>query len=256
MLHLFSLPHPFSLSPHSLIFRNKVLAAARCDEGVSLRDLMKPERARVLRVLSALINLQKFKVEKLVWYKEQEEKKLEVLRRKEAAEGQHSDMRRRAEAEKSLRDAEQPAVASAQTHKRELEGMRNALSSQLEELRTSTKVTKEELLAAREASAGLVQRLGELKAQAEATRAMIVTSPAKVKAEVAGLEENTANEQRALDDLDVRRRIMSKRLEVVAKAEKDILKAMTLMGESEVGQRFCLHASFLCTRMLYPYCHI
>jgi hypothetical protein len=37
---------------------------------------MKPERARVLRVLSALINLQKFKVEKLVWYNEQQEKKV------------------------------------------------------------------------------------------------------------------------------------------------------------------------------------
>ena len=56
--------------------RNKVLAAARCDEGLSLRDLMRPERARVLRVLSALINLQKFKAEKLVWYQEQEEKKV------------------------------------------------------------------------------------------------------------------------------------------------------------------------------------
>jgi hypothetical protein len=37
---------------------------------------MKPERVRVLRVLSALINLQKFKVEKLVWYTEQEGKKV------------------------------------------------------------------------------------------------------------------------------------------------------------------------------------
>ncbi len=53
-----------------------MLAAARCDEGFSLRDLMKPERVRVLRVLSALINLQKFKVEKLVWYTEQEGKKV------------------------------------------------------------------------------------------------------------------------------------------------------------------------------------
>ena len=55
---------------------NKVLASARCDEGLSLRDLIKPERARVLRVLSALVNLQKFKVEKLMWYREQEEKKV------------------------------------------------------------------------------------------------------------------------------------------------------------------------------------
>jgi len=197
---------------------------------------MKPERARVLRVLSALINLQKFKVEKLVWYKEQEAKKLEVLRRKEAVEGQHADLRRRAEAEKSLRDAEQPAVASAQAHKRELESTRNSLSSQLEELRTSTKATKEELLAARETSGSLAQRLGDLKAQSEATRSMIVTSPAKVKAEVASLEESVAIDQRSLDELDVKRRVMMKRLEVVSKADKDVVKAMALMGESEVSK--------------------
>ncbi len=58
-----------------------MLAAARCDEGLSLRDLIKPERVRVLRVLSALINLQKFKVEKLVWYAEQEKKKVRAAGR-------------------------------------------------------------------------------------------------------------------------------------------------------------------------------
>ena len=61
---------------HFIRNMNKVLASARCDEGLSLRDLIKPERARVLRVLSALVNLQKFKVEKLIWYREQEEKKV------------------------------------------------------------------------------------------------------------------------------------------------------------------------------------
>jgi hypothetical protein len=41
--------------------------------------LIRPERARVLRVLSALVNLQKFKVEKLVWYTEQEKKKVRAV---------------------------------------------------------------------------------------------------------------------------------------------------------------------------------
>jgi hypothetical protein len=37
---------------------------------------MRPERPRVLRLLSALINLQKFKAEKLAWYAALEEKKV------------------------------------------------------------------------------------------------------------------------------------------------------------------------------------
>ncbi len=229
-------PHsPLPSPPTSFWHRNKVLASARCDEGFSLRDLIKPERARVLRVLSALVNLQKFKVEKLVWYRGQEEKKLEVVRRREAVEVQHGDLRRRAEAEKSLRDAEQPALAAAEAHKRELEHTRNALAARLEELRGSTKATKEELLGARDAAAALTTRVAELKAKAEATRGMIVSSPAKARAEVGALEEGVAGEQAALDGLDVVRRTVAKRLDVVAKAEKDVLKAITLMGESEVG---------------------
>ncbi len=54
---------------------NKVLLAARCDEGLSLRDIMRPEKQRVQRVLSALINLYKFRSEKLAWYEDNTQKK-------------------------------------------------------------------------------------------------------------------------------------------------------------------------------------
>lgn len=52
-----------------------MLLAARCDEGLSLRDIMRPEKQRVQRVLSALINLYKFRSEKLAWYEENTQKK-------------------------------------------------------------------------------------------------------------------------------------------------------------------------------------
>lgn len=116
--------------------RNKVLAAARCDEGLSLRDLMRPERARVLRVLSSLVNLQKFKVEKQLWYQGQEEKKvraagraaagvagcavglpshpshpqLAVAARREALEAQLLDCKRRSEAERCVTAAAAPCA--------------------------------------------------------------------------------------------------------------------------------------------------
>ena len=41
-----------------------------------MHDLMKPDRSRVLRILSALINFQKFKRDKLAWYEELEAKKV------------------------------------------------------------------------------------------------------------------------------------------------------------------------------------
>ena len=157
-----------------------------------------------------------------------------MLRRKEAVEQQHADVRRRVDAERSLRDAEQPAVAAAQAQRRELEGTRNELSAQLEELRTTTKSTKEGLLAARDSAQALAQRVADTKAAVEGARAMIVSSPEKARAEVAGLEEQVAHEQRALDDLDAQRRKVAQQQAVVAKADKDVIKAMTLMAEAEV----------------------
>lgn len=66
-----SAPSPHRAPPHHhhhTAGSNKVLSAARCDEGLTLRDVMKPERQRVQRVLSALINLFKFRAEKTDWY--------------------------------------------------------------------------------------------------------------------------------------------------------------------------------------------
>ncbi len=73
--HCSPLPQPTPTSSHPPPCSNKVLQAARCDEGFTLHDLMKPDRSRVLRILSALINFQKFKRDKLAWYEELEAKK-------------------------------------------------------------------------------------------------------------------------------------------------------------------------------------
>lgn len=101
---------------------------------------MRPERARVLRVLSSLVNLQKFKVEKQLWYQGQEEKKvraagraagraaagvagcavglpshpshpqLAVAARREALEAQLLDCKRRSEAERCVTAAAAPCA--------------------------------------------------------------------------------------------------------------------------------------------------
>ena len=143
-------------------------------------------------------------------------------------------MRRRVEAEKSLRDAEQPALAAAVAHKRDLEATRNELSARLEELRASTKVTKESLLAARDNAQGLAGKVAETKAGIEGAKAMIVSSPEKIRAEVENVEALVTQKQGALDGLDRQRRKLAQQLEVVAKADKDVIKAMKLMAEAEV----------------------
>jgi hypothetical protein len=110
------------------------------------------------------------------------------------------------------------------------------MSARLEELRSSSNAVKEEVSAQREAAQAQAQRIAELRSATEAQRSLMVSSPAKIKGEVQALSAAAEAEQRALDDLDARRRILGRQLEVVAKADKDITKAMTLMGEAEVSR--------------------
>jgi hypothetical protein len=159
---------------------------------------------------------------------------LEVLQRKEAIEAQHEDVKRRIEAERSLRDSEAPSISAAHGQRRDLEAQRNERSARLEDLRSSTKGTKEELIALRDDVLAQLARVAEGRGSAEATRAMIIASPEKIKAELVSLETAAEAEQSALDSAELRRRLIGRQLEVIAKAEKDVTKAMTLMSEAEV----------------------
>jgi kinetochore protein Nuf2 len=85
----------------------------------------------------------------------------------------------------------------------------------------------------REVKKELQKQLEASKEEAELRKAQIVSSPARLKSEIVSLEGLVAQEQRAVDELDEQKRILSRQLEVVAKAEKDINKAMLLMGEAE-----------------------
>jgi chromosome segregation ATPase len=176
-----------------------------------------------------------------------------VLARKEAIEAQHEDVKRRIDAERSLRDSEQPAIAAALAQRRELEAQRNERSAKLEDLRASTKGTKEELLALRDEVHATQVRVSETRATAEATRAMIITSPDKIKTELVTLEAAADAEQSALDAAELRRRLIGRQLEVIGKADKDVTKAMTLMAEAEVRRcrvRHCTRQSLAVTATL------
>ena len=161
-----------------------------------------------------------------------------MLQRKEAIESQTEDVKRRIEAERSLRDSEAASIAAAHAQRRDLEAQRNERSARLEELRSGTKGTKEELIALRDEVVAQQARVAEARIAVEATRGMIIASPEKIKAELVSLETAAEAEQSALDSAELRRRLTGRQLEVIAKADKDVTKAMTLMSEAEV-RVFC-----------------
>jgi kinetochore protein Nuf2 len=218
---------------HSLARSNKVLQAARCDEGFTLRDLMRPDRTRVLRILSALINLQKFRADKLAWYEELEARKTDLAAKKAAVLARQEEVRARIAQEHEARVAEQPAIDAVTAQRRELQEQLQRLRARDEAARAATSAQRQDILAVREAKKELQLQLEAAREEVEARRAQVVASPARLKAEIVTLETLVEQEQRAVDELDAQKRVLSRQLEVVAKAEKDVNKALLLMGEAE-----------------------
>ncbi len=93
---------------------------------------------------------------------------------------------------------------------------------------------KQEIVALREAKRDLVAQVEAIKAETSSKRGQIVSSPWRLKSEVAALETAVEHEQRAVDELDEAKRMYMRQLEVVSKADKDVAKALTLMAEAEV----------------------
>jgi kinetochore protein Nuf2 len=186
-----------------------------------------------MRVLSALINLQKFRADKLLWYEELEAQKLEVAHRTASVRARKDEVRARIAEEQALRAAEQPAIDAASAQRRELQEQLVRLRAKDEAARAATSAQRQEILALREAKKEILQQLEASKEEAELRRAQIVASPARLKSEIVSLEGLVEHEQKALDELDAQKRVLARQLEVVAKAEKDVNKALLLMGDAE-----------------------
>ncbi len=221
---------PFA--PVALLCRNKLLDAAHC-EPLTLRDLMRPPPQRTTRVLSALINLQKFKADRLEWYVELENRKMDLLQQKESLLAAHEDVRDRIAALRSLRDSEQPEIDA-------LTAKNATLAAELDRLRLIESTTRASASKTRDDIASLKVHIEEVHAATQATRAdtemkrsQIVSSPLRVKAEVGVLEAAVATEQAVVSQLDADKQMISRQMEIVAKADKDVNKAMTLMAEAE-----------------------
>jgi chromosome segregation ATPase len=114
-----------------------------------------------------------------------------------------------------------------------LEVQRDELTAKAQAIRSTTEAQKEQIRALKEQTGSLARSAEELRMAIEAKKSQIVSSPAKVKADVAGLASIVDSSQAALDSIEGEKRVLLRQKEVVAKATKDVNKAMTLMSEAE-----------------------
>jgi chromosome segregation ATPase len=134
----------------------------------------------------------------------------------------------------ALRAAEQPAIDQVTAQRKALKEELDKLMAKNEATRAAASADRDACAALREARRDLVAQTEAVKAEVEARRAQIVGSPWRLKNELAALETAVDSEQRAADDLDTHKRLIMRQVEIVAKADKDVVKALALMAEAEV----------------------
>lgn len=106
------------------------------------------------------------------------------------------------------------------------------MQRKMDGVKMKTEGQKEEIRGLKEQAAGVHKAADEVQRALEERQSQIVSSPAKVKAEVASLVSIV---EAGAEGCEAEKRVITRQLEVIAKANKDVKKARTLMGEAEVS---------------------
>lgn len=268
-----------------------------------MRDLIKPERARVLRILSALINLQKFKVEKLIWYQNLEMEKVCIhsifsipvigcsrsIARSGATYSSCHGYERKINcysqrysvgnvrpsncphiARNNLyayeycrlnRQNEQAIIDGVTEDCKKLEAARDELYARIAAKEKENEALKASILGTfahfttwllslfsgalptnllfcpglREEKAALDHQVLQKREEIELTRAFVVDAPEELMEQEKGAEKQLREETSTLRDIENNNKLLDRQIEVVAKANKDVSKAIQLLEAVEVS---------------------
>lgn len=198
-----------------------------------LRDLHKPEAPRLKRNLSAIINFAKFREEKLEAYTSLTEE-LEAL---VAARDRFATEKATLTAElanlRQQREAELPEVEKLYGERDALVAENQKLNKDQATLSSDVRKLKQEASTLAEDSNNLRQKISVAKSEEDSLRERVVHSPEKVRARLDEISNAVDMERRALKDAEDRSRDLATKLEGIARAEKEVQRAVSLMASAE-----------------------
>lgn len=200
----------------------------------SLRDLYKPEAARLRRNLSAVINFAKFREEKLAAYTQLQESFDALQANKDTAEKENKALQAKLKALKEAREAEIPEVERVEAETMEIFSENQALNKQQAALASEVRTLKAQANSLTDEASQLRYKLSQARSTGEDLRAQIVQSPQKIEAMVEEMSSAVERERVAFADAERRIRELASRLEIASRLEKDIAKVVALMEETEV----------------------
>jgi chromosome segregation ATPase len=213
---------------------SKLMNASGLQDFSLVKDLYKPESARLRRNLSAIINFAKFREEKLSLFTELQDQSDGLSTKMAALKGEHSKLSEEVSKYKEIRDGEKEDMLQLEQETIELEASLRGLNKEQavlqSEIRSSKNVTKEVSDKVQEEKFKLLE---EKKKKEELKSRIVLDSPGKMQKVLKEIEDNIENERQCIVDVESRARDASHKLETLCRSEKDLLKLTKLMEDVE-----------------------
>lgn len=229
--------------PELAFFRaaKRLLSACGVDD-FTVKDVLAPTPRRVRRQLSALINFAKFREERLAAFSELTKESDRLLKHKAALQDENAALQ--AELDRLLQEQRQdaPALQQLVAECDDLKAEIYELNKQQAVLRHEAGELKQHCRELRDEIVSVDFYVAEEEETIQRLRAQIVTSPDRVRGEVAHVAEQLEKAKEELHRMESRHRELLTESDTFARAEKDVLKTLALMDEAEQEMRRCKDA--------------
>ncbi|KAG3096094.1 hypothetical protein PI124_g9148 [Phytophthora idaei] len=239
-----SFPELHSESVPELTFyrtAQRLLAACGVDD-FGLRDILHPTPKRVRRQLSALINFSKFRTERLAAFSGITIQTDELLTQKKALQEENAALQRELDQLLEEQKAEEPARLQLQEEVNELEKEINVLNKQQAVLRHETSEMKIKRGKMEDAISSTRFTKVEAENDIEKLKGQIVTSPDRVRGELQTIGTTLEKAKEDLLELEEKHAAVIQFVEIYERAEKELTRTFTLLGEIEHELQACKEA--------------
>ncbi|CAI5710958.1 unnamed protein product [Hyaloperonospora brassicae] len=226
--------------PELTFYRTAQRLLAAC--GVSdfgLRDVLHPTPKRVRRQLSALINFAKFREERLVAFSEITGRTDELHTRRKALREENAALQRELGQLLDEQKAEEPARLQLQTEVAELQKEIDGFNRQQAVMRHEKDEKRDWRKKMEDVVASARFDKVEAEEEIERLKALIVTSPERVRGELTTIDETLEKAKEDVLELEEKRSAVLGFIDVYERAEKELARTFALLGEIEREMESC-----------------
>lgn len=217
---------------------NKLMLASGVKD-FTLKDMYKPDAARLKRNLSAVVNFIRFKDDQFTAYIEMQEALEALVQEKAAMEAEAARLAAEVTSIKAARQAEVPEVQRVEAETAEIYAENQLLHKEHSALATEVRTLKAKTNQLTDEASDAKFKLMNLQQDCERLRGQIVQSPEKLQASLQRLAQEVDTDRELLAEAEKRCRDLQAKMDNIAKVEREVQKCMKGLEEveGEVGRK-------------------